>query len=142
MDEEQVRLFIAPHTPQTLHTVHTHVSSLFPTPRAVATLVAAVQDYERLDVDNDYEGGEWVEDEFFYRNKRRKRSQNREDAIYGVFAENDSDGSDGGGGGGRGRRRREAPERKKQDYTKPIGFVGGGVMKQGGDAEEEGPTCG
>ncbi len=86
-----------------------------------------MQDNDRFDVDNDYEGGEWIEDEFFYRNKRKKRNQTRDDQIYGVFAGEDDSDSDGDGGGKR-RRGGGFGGSKKQDYTKPVGFVGGGVM--------------
>ena len=103
-----------------------------------------LQEYERFDVDNDFEGGEWVEDEFFYRNKRRKRTQTRDDQIYGVFrgdADEDSSDDDGGGGkrrkgGGKGR-----DSHPQQKYTKPVGFVGGGVMggvKEGDDDDDGG----
>lgn len=30
------------------------------------------QEHERLDVENDFEGGEWIGGEFFYQNKRQK----------------------------------------------------------------------
>ncbi len=45
------------------------------------------QENDRFDVDNDYEGGEYIEGEYFYRNKRFKKQQTAEDRIYGVFAE-------------------------------------------------------
>jgi len=85
-----------------------------------------LQDNDRFDVDNDYEGGEWIEDEFFYRNKRKKRSQIRDDRIYGIFAGEDDSDSDGDAK----RRRREGRggSLKNQDYAKPVGFIGGGVM--------------
>ena len=47
-----------------------------------------MQEYERFDVDNDFEGGEFVDGEFYFQNKRRKRAQSKEDQLYGVFAEN------------------------------------------------------
>ena len=100
----------------------------------LTTASALLQDYERFDVDNDYEGGEWVEDEFFYRNKRRKRSQTRDDQIYGVFAEGGSS-SDEGGKGRRGKRRGGGGE-SRQDFTKPVGFIGGGVMGNAGKSDD------
>lgn len=45
------------------------------------------QEYERFDVDNDFEGGEFIGGEFYYLNKRQKRQQTAEDRIYGIFAE-------------------------------------------------------
>lgn len=88
-------------------------------------------------MDNDYEGGEWVEDEFFYRNKRKKRSQTRDDQIYGIFAgEDDSDQSEGDGK--RRRRGGKGGGLKNQDYAKPVGFIGGGVMGSTAAAAAEG----
>lgn len=77
------------------------------------------QHNDRFDVDNDFEGGEWIGGEFFYRNKRQKRQQTEEDRIYGVFAENSSD-KEGG------RRRRDG---SKADLTKPVAFVSKGVAQ-------------
>lgn len=45
------------------------------------------QHYERLDMDNDYEGGEFIGGEFYHRGKRQRKQQTREDQIYGVFAD-------------------------------------------------------
>lgn len=91
------------------------------------------QEYERFDVENDYDG-EWIEDEFLYRSKRRKKAHTQDDAIYGVFA----DGSDDSDGGGRRRRRRgEDNYGAKPNYSKPVGFVGGGVIAHNGKQEEE-----
>lgn len=86
------------------------------------------QHNERFDVDNDFEGGEWIGGEFFYRNKRQKRQQTEEDRIYGVFAENSSDEE----GGRRGRR----GDGTKADLTKPVAFVSKGVSQP--QEEEEG----
>lgn len=35
------------------------------------------QQYDRFDVDNDFEGGQWIGGEFFHSGKRRKRQQVR-----------------------------------------------------------------
>ena len=45
------------------------------------------QHYERLDMDADYEGGEFIGGEFFHRGKRQRKQQTAEERIYGVFAE-------------------------------------------------------
>ncbi|KAG2440911.1 hypothetical protein HXX76_003764 [Chlamydomonas incerta] len=77
-------------------------------------------------MDNDYEGGEWINGEFYYRNKRQKRAQTKDDQIYGVFAD-DSDDSDNE------RRRRRGGfdrDRGERDYTKPVGFVSSGKIVQ------------
>ena len=86
------------------------------------------QRYERLDADNDYEGLEWIGGEAFFQAKRQKRQQTKEDQLYGVFADSDSD-SEGrrarrGGGGG------------PKDYSKPVGFVSSGVV--GKQQDEDG----
>ena len=49
----------------------------------------------------------------------RKRRFTKEQAIYGMWAEKDSD--DEGGYGGR----------KTKDYSKPLNFVSGGVVQKG-----------
>ncbi|GIL44507.1 hypothetical protein Vafri_1959 [Volvox africanus] len=96
------------------------------------------QHFERFDMENDYEGGQWINGEFYYSKKRQKRMQTEEERIYGIFAE-DSDDSDGGRRGRRGDRDRE------RDYTKPVGFVSSGKIVQDttkgddGDGNEEGP---
>ncbi|PNH02018.1 hypothetical protein TSOC_012032 [Tetrabaena socialis] len=94
------------------------------------------QHYERLDMERDYEGGQWVGGEFFYSKKRKKQTQSKDDQIYGVFADDsDSDGDR------RGRRRDRGDRDGERDYTKPVGFVSSGkvvqdTMKQ--DEEEDG----
>ena len=77
------------------------------------------QNYERFDLDNDYEGGEWIGDEYFYRGKKQKYQQTAEDRLYGVFADSDSEGE------GRGKKR----SRKPADFSKPVGFVSSGVTQ-------------
>lgn len=91
------------------------------------------QHYERFDMDNDYEGGEWINGEFYYRNKRQKRTQTKDDQIYGVFAD-DSDVSDNE------RRRRRGGfdrDRGERDYTKPVGFVSSGKIVQDTTNQDE-----
>ena len=45
------------------------------------------QPMDRFDVENDFEGGEWIGGEFFHRGKRQRQSQTKEQAIYGSFME-------------------------------------------------------
>mmetsp|Transcript_33140 Transcript_33140/g.93819 ORF Transcript_33140/g.93819 Transcript_33140/m.93819 type:complete len:857 (+) Transcript_33140:229-2799(+) len=81
---------------------------------------------EKLSMDNDYEGGEWIGGEFFFKNKKQKRQQTAEEALYGVFA-GDSDEEVGerrrqrGGRGGGG---------SKMDLTRPVAFVSTGEVVQ------------
>ena len=77
------------------------------------------QNYERFDLDNDYEGGEWIGDEYFHRGKKQKYQQTAEDRLYGVFADSDSEGES------RGKKR----SRKPADFSKPVGFVSSGVTQ-------------
>lgn len=46
------------------------------------------QHYERFDMDNDYEGGEWIGGEFFHQGQRKRKMQTREEQLYGSFLEN------------------------------------------------------
>lgn len=77
------------------------------------------QHYERFDLDNDYEGGQWVGDEYFYQNKKQKTHQTADERLYGVFADSDSDGE------GRGKKRSQ----KAADYSRPVGFVSSGITQ-------------
>ncbi|KAF8655521.1 hypothetical protein HU200_061066 [Digitaria exilis] len=81
---------------------------------------------DRFDMDGDFEGGRWGRDgEFYYRSRRERAPQTRDDAIYGVFAEGDSDydSEDDEGSRRRGRRKRR---RDEPDLTKPVQFVSTG----------------
>lgn len=89
-----------------------------------------VQEYERFDVDNDYEGAEWIDGEFYYRSKRPKKSQTREENIYGVFAENSSD--DGSPGDGQRQGLGAAPR-----FSKSVTFVDGGTMGNATEIKED-----
>ncbi|KAL6781326.1 hypothetical protein ACKKBG_A10685 [Auxenochlorella protothecoides x Auxenochlorella symbiontica] len=93
------------------------------------------QENDRFDVDNDYEGGEFIEGEYFYRNKRFKKQQTAEDRIYGVFAESDDE-EDGR------RTRRKEQGRASKDYSRPVAFVGGGVVQHGPEEVAEKPSEG
>lgn len=96
---------------------------------------------ERFDMENDYEGGQWINGEFFYTRKKDKRKQTRDDQIYGVFG----DSSDSDGGRRKGRRRRKGGQGDDDDgasYDRPVSFVSKGHV--GGDppkpaAQKQGP---
>lgn len=82
------------------------------------------QEYEPFNVDGDFEGGEWIDDEYFYKSKRQKRGQTKDEQIYGIFAGDASTESDD-----EPHKRRGLGTSRRAKLTKPVGFVGGGVMK-------------
>ena len=82
---------------------------------------------ERFDMNNDYEGGQWIDGEYFYTNKRQKTVQTREDQLYGVWGDSDSDEE---------RHGRRGP-RAKGDLTRPVGFVSSGVAKPNEEADKQ-----
>eukprot|EP00803_Ostreobium_quekettii_P005141 evm.model.scf_54.2 EVM.evm.TU.scf_54.2 scf_54:5179-15799(+) len=89
------------------------------------------EEYERFDVDNDFEGGQWIGGEYFYKNKRQKRQQTEDDRLYGIFAEDDSEDE------GRGRRGRRGGGPGRSDFTKPVNFVSKGRVDPSMDDVEE-----
>ena len=86
------------------------------------------QQYERFDMDNDYEGFTTYGTESFYSRKKQKKLQDEDDRLYGIF-QGDSDSDEDG------RRRRRRP-REKDDYAKPVSFVSTGRNVEGSDARD------
>eukprot|EP00026_Physarum_polycephalum_P001790 Phypoly_transcript_01793.p1 GENE.Phypoly_transcript_01793~~Phypoly_transcript_01793.p1 ORF type:complete len:830 (+),score=216.17 Phypoly_transcript_01793:123-2612(+) len=78
-------------------------------------------DYEKFNVDNDYEGGQWIGGEFFYENKVKKRKFTKDDAVYGIF--NDGSSSDEGGS--------RKSKRSDKNLNRPVAFVSTGKILQG-----------
>ena len=72
-------------------------------------------------MDADFEGGQWIDGEFYYTKRCERRQQTKEDALYGVFADSDGDGDDGGG--------RRAAKKGRVDFTAPVAFVSKGVVQ-------------
>lgn len=86
-------------------------------------------EYEKFEI-NDYD----LENEFNpYRTGRRRPTKNQQ--IYGVWADDDSDDDGNQASSSKGRSRAEG--RKTKDYTAPIGFVAGGIQQSGKKKEEE-----
>ena len=78
--------------------------------------------------DKDFEGGQWINGEFYGRARSRQNTQTKEDAIYGTFMGGSSDdeprrGLGGGRGGGRGKRKGGIKE-----TFQPIKFLGSGFQ--------------
>ncbi|KAL8504441.1 hypothetical protein ACS0TY_015855 [Phlomoides rotata] len=81
------------------------------------------QEMEKFGMDNDYEDAQWIGGEFSGK-RRQKRTQTKDDILYGVFASGDSD-SDYEGSGSK-KRKKDLP--KRADYSKPVNFVSTGSV--------------
>ncbi|CAN0079842.1 unnamed protein product, partial [Hapterophycus canaliculatus] len=71
---------------------------------------------------NDFEGGRWINGEYYYENQRKGQTQTEDDRILGVFQDGSSDEDDRRkknkkGGGGR------KQQSAGKDHGKPMSFV-------------------
>ncbi|KAL3729847.1 hypothetical protein ACJRO7_026920 [Eucalyptus globulus] len=76
---------------------------------------------ERFGMDNDYDDWQRIDGEFYYRRRREKLAQTKDDVLYGVFASGDSD-SDYNDSSKR-KRRKNRDLLGKADLLKPVNFV-------------------
>ncbi|KNA24465.1 hypothetical protein SOVF_015380 [Spinacia oleracea] len=94
------------------------------------------QDMEKFGMENDFEGGQYIGDEFFYRKRKEKTVQSKDDATYGVFASSSSeDDDDGSLSGKKKNKRRKGGIIKKADYSKPINFISTGIFAPNEEVE-------
>lgn len=82
------------------------------------------QEMERFGMDNDFEGGQWINGEFYYKKRREKPVQTKDDVLYGVFVD-DSDDDDGYSSR---KRKKDRDFGRTPDFTKPVNFISTGKV--------------
>jgi tuftelin-interacting protein 11 len=82
--------------------------------------------YEAFNVDDTYEGGQWINGEFYYAKEKQKRKFTKDDAIFGIFV---GDSSDEEGGS-------RKKSRYDKSYAKPVQFISTGET-MGGDSKKK-----
>ncbi|KAI6683568.1 hypothetical protein NL676_029481 [Syzygium grande] len=92
------------------------------------------QKMERFGMDNDYDDGQWINGEFYYRQRREKQVQTKEDMLYGVFTSWDSD-SDSDKSSKR-KWRKNKDLLGKADLSKPVNFVSTGTVMPNREIDE------
>lgn len=90
------------------------------------------QEMERFGMDNDFEDGQWIGGEFYYRKRKEKRTQTRDDVLYGVFADSDDEDNDDYSSR---KRRKDRDLSKKPDLSKPVNFVSTGTFMPNQDTD-------
>lgn len=87
------------------------------------------QEMERFGMENDFEDAHWIGGEFYYRKRKDKPLQTKDDVLYGVFAEAEHDDSDFDDSSSFSRKRRKDHDlSRKPDLTKPVNFVSTGTV--------------
>ncbi|PON77599.1 Septin and tuftelin interacting protein [Parasponia andersonii] len=89
-----------------------------------------MDDYQEMDkfgMDNDFEDAQWIGGEFYYRRRKDKPLQTKDDALYGVFGVDDDD-VDEEYGGRRRKHRRKVRDGDHSDLTKPVNFISTGTV--------------
>jgi tuftelin-interacting protein 11 len=81
------------------------------------------EEMERFGMENDFEDGRYINGEFYFKKQKEKRKQSKDDVLYGIFADYDSD--DDYVSSSRKRRK----DSRKVDLTKPVNFVSTGNVE-------------
>ncbi|CAL9029090.1 unnamed protein product, partial [Prunus brigantina] len=79
------------------------------------------QEMERFGMEKDYEDSQWLGGEFYYRKRKDKCIQTKDDVLYGIFSADSDDDEDNEGS----RKRRKD---QKVNLTKPVNFVSTGIV--------------
>lgn len=80
------------------------------------------EEMERFGMENDFEDGRFINGEFYFKKQKEKRKQSKDDVLYGIFADYDSD--DDYVSSSRKRRK----DSRKADLTKPVNFISTGTV--------------
>ncbi|XP_021737997.1 septin and tuftelin-interacting protein 1 homolog 1-like [Chenopodium quinoa] len=91
------------------------------------------QEMEKFGMDNDFEGGQYIGDEFFYKKRKEKSVQSKDQSLYGIFDGTSSEEDDDSFSGKK--KRKKGGIIKKADYSKPVNFISTGVVAPSEEVE-------